>query len=193
MSNIEMEMIVAVAQNNVIGDTTTNQLLWHLPEDLSRFYRLTKGQVVIMGRKTFDSLPLGKLPHRINIVLTHSPHPQPLELMTQQQNEPTNTPIYFVTFSMLWELLSHIVEKKIFVIGGSSIYKLLFPFCSVIHYTLADIAPVGNVSFPFSREELTNASSLVEYEPASAAAEDNWNTSTHTESLRYKYITYHLK
>jgi dihydrofolate reductase len=180
-----MEMIVAVAKNNVIGESHTNQLLWHLPEDLSRFYRLTKGQVVIMGRKTFDSLPLGKLPHRINIVLTHTPVLDEFERMETT----LTTPIYFVTVSMLWEVLSHLVDKKIFVIGGSSIYKLLFPLCSVIHYTLVDLEPVGDVLFPFSREELTQASDLIKYEPD----EESWKTSTTTESFNYQYITYYLK
>jgi dihydrofolate reductase len=191
MPNVEMEMIVAVAQNNVIGDSQNNQLLWHLPEDLSRFYRLTKGQVVIMGRKTFHSLPLGKLPHRVNIVLTHVP-----VLDNVQHREETTTPIYFVTVSMLWEVLLHVGDKKIFVIGGSSIYKLLFPFCSVIHYTLVDLEPVGDVLFPFSRDDLRNASSLVAYEPVEAtasAAEESWYTSTTITPVRYKFITYYLQ
>jgi dihydrofolate reductase len=189
-----MEIIVAVAQNDVIGDSHTNQLLWHVPADLSRFYRMTKGQVVIMGRKTFESLPLGKLPHRINVVLTHH---IPV-LNNFECKEPTSTttttPIFFVTFSMLWDVLSQVGEKKIFVIGGSAIYKLLLPFCSVIHYTLVDLQPVGDVLFPMSRDELHHASSRVEYEPdaagAAATEEESWYTST--ESVRYKFITYHL-
>ncbi len=177
-------MIVAVAQNNAIGDSHTNQLLWHLPEDLSRFYRLTKGHVVIMGNKTYQSLPNGKLPHRINLVLTHSP---PADSLHQPLLEPTNSPVYFVTLDQLSATLSHILEKKIFVIGGSSIYKLLFPFCSVIHYTLVDVEPVGDVLFPFSREELTHLSvTTIDSE------NETWQTSTR-EGIRYRHITYHLK
>ena len=62
-------MIVAVAQNGVIG--RDNQLIWHLPNDLKQFKRLTTGHPIIMGRKTFESI--GKpLPNRTSIVITRS-------------------------------------------------------------------------------------------------------------------------
>jgi dihydrofolate reductase len=66
-----VSMIVAIGKNRVIGKS--NILLWHLPEDLKRFKRLTLGHPVIMGRKTFDSIVgmLGKpLPGRTNVVIT---------------------------------------------------------------------------------------------------------------------------
>ena len=64
---IILSHIVAVSQNNVIG--LKNKLPWHIPEDLKYFYNTTKNKVVIMGRKTFQSL--GKaLPDRLNVVLT---------------------------------------------------------------------------------------------------------------------------
>ena len=62
-----LSIIVAKAKNNIIGKD--NKLLWHLPEDLKRFKKLTTGHVIIMGRKTFESL--GKiLPNRKHIVFT---------------------------------------------------------------------------------------------------------------------------
>ena len=65
-----LSIIVAKAQNNVIGKN--NQLLWHLPEDLKRFKELTTGHVIIMGRKTFESI--GKiLPNRKHIIFSQNP------------------------------------------------------------------------------------------------------------------------
>ena len=61
-------IIVAVAKNNAIG--LDNQLLYRLPNDLKRFKALTTGHTIVMGRKTFESLPKGALPNRRNIVLS---------------------------------------------------------------------------------------------------------------------------
>ena len=65
-----LSIIVAVANNNVIGKDNT--LIWHLPEDLKRFKRLTTGHTIIMGRKTFESLG-GILPDRKHIILSRNP------------------------------------------------------------------------------------------------------------------------
>ena len=66
-----ISIIVAIAENNAIGKD--NKLLWYLPDDLKRFKRLTTGHPVIMGKKTFESLPIKPLPNRTNIVLTDVP------------------------------------------------------------------------------------------------------------------------
>ena len=65
----KLTLIAAIDQNRVLGKD--NQLIWHLPEDLKRFKRLTTGHAIIMGRKTFESI--GRpLPHRLNIVISQS-------------------------------------------------------------------------------------------------------------------------
>lgn len=65
----EIVLVAAIAENNAIGKD--NQLLWHLPEDLKRFKKITSGHIVVMGRKTFDSI--GRpLPNRKNIVVTRN-------------------------------------------------------------------------------------------------------------------------
>ena len=65
-----ISIIAAVAENRAIGKN--NDLLCHLPADLKRFKALTSGHTVIMGRRTFESLPNGALPNRDNIVITSS-------------------------------------------------------------------------------------------------------------------------
>ena len=63
----KFSMIVTCSKNGMIGKD--NKLLWHLPNDLKRFKSLTTNKIVIMGRKTFESLPKGPLPGRLNIIL----------------------------------------------------------------------------------------------------------------------------
>lgn len=63
-------IIVAIAENNAIGNK--GELVYHIPADLKRFKALTTGHTVLMGRKTFQSLPKGALPNRRNIVLTRN-------------------------------------------------------------------------------------------------------------------------
>ena len=65
---MNLTLIAAVAKNHVIGKD--NDLVWHLPDDFKHFKELTKGHHVIMGRKTFESMPAGPLKNRINIVIT---------------------------------------------------------------------------------------------------------------------------
>ena len=64
-------IIVAIADNNAIGNN--NELLWHIPTDLKRFKKLTSGHQVLMGKRTWESLPIKPLPNRENIVLTDIP------------------------------------------------------------------------------------------------------------------------
>src|SRR6056300_41081 len=68
-SSKEITLIAAASENNVLGKD--NQLIWHLSEDLKRFKQLTLGHAVIMGRKTFESMPKA-LPNRTNIILTRN-------------------------------------------------------------------------------------------------------------------------
>jgi dihydrofolate reductase len=168
-----MELIVAVSQNGIIGNSDNNSMLWNIPEDLSMFYNLTKNNVVIMGNNTYKSLPNGKLKNRINVVLTKN-----IEFY-KKEIEPD---LFFIEFSQIWELLERFTEKKIFVIGGSSIYRLFFPFCSVIHYTLVNLECIGNVSFPFSIEYIKNKSNF---------SESEWKISK--AGIQYKYITFYIK
>jgi hypothetical protein len=74
--DIPYELIVAMNEEGVIGITDASgrqKIPWHLPEDLQHFKEKTSGHIVVMGRKTFDSLPNGPLPNRLHIVLTRTP------------------------------------------------------------------------------------------------------------------------
>ena len=122
--NRNLNIIVCMAKNRAIG--RNNQLLYHLRNDLKRFKALTTGHTVIMGRRTFESLPKGALPNRRNIVLTHRPQQWP------------NTEVY----TSLDDALSHCADnEEVFIIGGSSVYHEALPFARKLFLTLVDHSP----------------------------------------------------
>lgn len=120
-----MNLIVAFDQNYIIGDK--NKLPWKVPEDLAFFKETTESHIVIMGRKTFESLP-SPLKSRINIVITNS------------QDTPTDTSsVYYRSMHSVFPLLDELSitypEKKVFVIGGSQIYDAFFSYINTFYFT----------------------------------------------------------
>lgn len=119
-------LIAAVADNGAIG--RNQQLLCHLPNDLKHFKTLTSGHTVVMGRRTFESLPKGALPNRRNIVLTHNPG--------------LSWPGVEVVHS-LDEVASLLSDERIFIIGGATLYNETINradtlYITHIHHTFAD-------------------------------------------------------
>ena len=128
-----LSIIVAVARNNVIGKD--NKLIWHLPEDLKRFKRLTSGKNIIMGRKTFESL--GRiLPDRKHIILCND----------MEMNIDDDRVIVLDDISKLDSYINS--DEENFVIGGATIYKLLMPLCDKLYITHIDKEFEGDVYFP---------------------------------------------
>ena len=128
-----LSIIVAKAKNNIIGKD--NALIWHLPEDLKRFKKLTTGHTIIMGRKTFESL--GRvLPNRHHIILCND-----AEMNIDNENVEILEDI-----SMLDKYINDTEEH--FVIGGATMYKLLMPKCSKMYITEINQDFEGDVSFP---------------------------------------------
>ena len=124
-----MQAIAAMSLNRVIG--RAGQIPWHLPEDFQWFKRMTTGQVVLMGRRTFESL--GKpLPNRTNVVLTRR---GPIAGVT--------------TLRDLAELsASHFAPREIFVIGGAEIYAQLLPRCTDLYLSVVLREVAGDAFFP---------------------------------------------
>lgn len=127
-----ISIIVAVSEDWGIGKG--NELLWHIPEDLKRFKKLTFGNSLIMGKKTWESLPRKPLPGRKNIVLTDDPR----ELIE-----------FSITAYSLEDALSKCEKKdEIFVIGGGSVYRQFMPITDRLYIThIHKIAP-ADVFFP---------------------------------------------
>lgn len=114
-----LELVVAVAENDVIG--RGNQLPWHLPADLKHFKSLTLGKPILMGRKTYESI--GKaLPGRTNIVLSRSASFSPGDCI--------------IVDSLDAARAAAGAQPALMVIGGSEIYRQCLPLASRIHLTL---------------------------------------------------------
>jgi dihydrofolate reductase len=115
-----VSIIVAAAQNGVIG--RQNQLIWHLPNDLRQFKRLTVGHPILMGRKTFESI--GKpLPGRTSIIISRNQEFQITGCVTVS------------TLEKALEAARQTGTDEAFVIGGAEIYRLALPLTDRIYLT----------------------------------------------------------
>ena len=125
-----LSIIVAVAENGVIGDKNT--LLWHISEDLKHFKALTTGHPVLMGRKTYESI--GRpLPNRTNVVITH----QAIEI-----------PGCRVVHSLDEALALFGPDEELFVIGGGEIYAQALPRAERLYLTRVFHNYEGDTRFP---------------------------------------------
>lgn len=114
-----IHIIVAIGNNNEIG--YQNQLLCHLPADLKHFKELTSGHTILMGRKTWDSLPKKPLPNRRNIVISRNFN---LQLEGAEVFSSPNAALETVK-----------IGEEVFIIGGEQIYKLFINQADIIHLT----------------------------------------------------------
>lgn len=132
-------IIAAIDKNNALG--FQNRLLFYLPDDLKRFKALTTGHTVVMGRKTFDSLPKGALPNRRNIVLSRS-----TKLVLPGAE----------VYASLEEALKHCADdEQVFIMGGASVYKQAMPLADRLYMTEIDAeAAEADVYFPAIDHEL---------------------------------------
>jgi dihydrofolate reductase len=126
-----ISIIVAIARNGAIG--YNGDLVYHLPADMKRFKALTTGHTVLMGRKTFQSLPKGALPNRRNIVLT--------------RQEGASFPGAEV-YPSIEEALRHCTpQEKVYVIGGAQIYRQALPLADELEITLVHDTPLKADTF----------------------------------------------
>jgi dihydrofolate reductase len=167
--------IAAMSLNRVIG--AGNKIPWHLPEDFKWFKKMTTGNVVLMGRKTFESL--GKpLPNRQNLILTRHPrqlirqhpavfgeykewrggrsikqHPYQMHFTRLDGNRREDIRI----FRSLSLLDPEEFKVDIFVCGGAQIYEQLLPRCSDLYLTLVQRECEGDAFFPRFEDQFTLA------------------------------------
>jgi dihydrofolate reductase len=123
-------IIAAKSKNDVVG--VDGKLPWHLPEDLKRFKSLTHGNIIVMGRKTYESI--GKpLPGRTNIILTKKK-----DYLAEG----------CLVYNNPQDILSIFEKNNIFIIGGADIWKLFWNIADKIELTLIDKDFDGDVFFP---------------------------------------------
>ena len=127
-----ISIIVAIAENYAIGKD--NDLLWHIPADMKRFKALTLGHPVIMGKKTWLSLPKRPLPGRKNIIIT---------------DDPSDCFEGCIMVHTIDEALAQVVPgEESFVIGGASVYKQFYSLAGKLSLTIVNKEFKGDVFFP---------------------------------------------
>ncbi|MCI5727078.1 MAG: dihydrofolate reductase [Clostridium sp.] len=157
-----ISIIVAISKNNVIGKD--NKLLWNIPEDLKHFKEITLNSKIIMGRKTFESLP-GILPKRQHIILT------------KNKNYKVNSKEVKIVYDFK-TIISDFYDsdEEVFIIGGGEIYNLFINYCKKLYLTKIDAIFNGDTFFPnFDLNKFT----IVEESP-------NYVSSS---NISYKYLT----
>lgn len=132
---MSISLIAAVAENGAIGKD--GGLPWHIPEDLKRFKKLTLGKVVVMGRKTYESVVArlgGPLPQRTNVVIS------------RQKNY--SVPAGVFSFGSPDEAFERFRNKDIFVIGGGQIYAQTMSRADTLYVTHIARSVDGDTHFP---------------------------------------------
>jgi len=134
-----VSMIAAIGEGRTLGKN--NDLLWRIPDDLKRFRTLTTGHVVVMGRKTHESI--GKpLPNRTNIVVTRDPSWQADSI---------------VVASSIEEAIAKAkeIDSEVFIIGGGQIYEQALPLTDRLCLTLIDATKDADIYFPAYEDQFT--------------------------------------
>ncbi|MDP3540681.1 MAG: dihydrofolate reductase [Azonexus sp.] len=142
----EIVIIAAVAKNGVIGKD--NQLLWNIPEDMAHFKALTQGHTVLMGRKTWESLParFRPLPGRRNIVIS--------------RQKDYSAPGAQLAHSLEAGIALASTGDTVFVIGGAEIYEQAMAVADRLELTEIEQSPEGDAWFPkFSPEKWRKSTS----------------------------------
>ncbi|MES2884289.1 MAG: dihydrofolate reductase [Pseudomonadota bacterium] len=160
MATAPLNLIVAHDENHLIG--RDGDLPWRLPNDLKHFKALTLGQTVLMGRKTWESLPRRPLPGRDNRVLTRS---------ADYAAEGA------AVFTDLAVALAAPAQGELFVIGGAALYRLCLPLATRLYITEVQTSGDGDTHFPpYSRADYREIAR--ERHPADA-----------THAVAYSFVT----
>ncbi len=160
-----ISIIVAVAENNAIGKG--NKLLWHISDDLKRFKRLTTGHPVVMGKKTYESLPVKPLPNRTNVVISDIEG----ELIKGCE----------MAYSIEEAIEKCPDNEESFIIGGGSVYRQFMPFADKLYITKVHKAFDADTFFPEINE---NEWQLIERKETEPDENNDFN---------FSYLTYTRK
>ncbi len=150
--------IVAFDENYIIGDGIN--MPWHLPADLKHFKQITTGHTIVMGRKTFQSLPKGALPNRRNIVLSHQPDYKLMDAEVVHSIDELQTKV--------------VTESEVFIIGGAQIYRLFMPLVKKIYTTQIHHTFNASVYFPLKNFSQWH---LLEKQDFTKDEKNKWNYS----------------
>ena len=143
-----LSIIAAMSDNGVIG--RDNRLPWRMPADLARFKRLTMGKPILMGRRTWESLP-GLLPHRTHVIVTRNSD-------------------YRVAGGHVVHSLEEAIDRfgdaeELMVVGGENLYRQTLPLASRMYLTLIHGEFAGDTHFPQWRQDEWRETGRIDHEP----------------------------
>ena len=136
-SSLQLDVALIVAQDFLGNIGWNNQLLWRCKEDMQWFREKTTGHVVVMGRKTFESMMSKPLKNRVNIVISST-------LEQPEDNSYYVVPSPAAAVAKYVDLLLKEGQKTLFVIGGGKIYKELAVLCTTLYRTLFHVSCIGD-------------------------------------------------
>jgi len=148
-----LNIIAAIGKGRELG--LAGELLWHLPDDMRRFKEITTGHPVIMGRKTWESLPekFRPLPNRTNIVVTRQITYKAEGAIVTKSLEAARA-----------ETVQAPGANEVFIIGGGELYRDALPFTDRLYLTLIDAAAEADTFFPPYEKEFAKLISKESHE-----------------------------
>ncbi len=158
-----ISLIAAIGKNRELG--LGDKLLWRLPEDMRRFKEITTAHPVIMGRKTWESIPqmYRPLPDRTNIVVTH------------QAGYVANGAVVVASLEEARAAAARALgADEVFIIGGGEIYKEALPFTDRLYLTIVDAVTEADTFFPAYEKDFTKIIS---------------DESGESNGLKYRWVT----
>lgn len=155
----KINLIFAASLDGFIGKDGT--IPWDVPEDLTRFKELTQGHYLVMGRKTWESLPVRPLKGRSSIVLSHTSNFKDFH-KASESNHPL--PVFFN------ECKQDPSEKIYWVIGGETVLSAALPYADAVYETLVDTIAAGDTRGPTVAE-------IMEHDFVAECESSQWNTS----------------
>lgn len=172
-----------VYQDNLFYIGKNNDLLFHIPEDLKRFYNLTKNKIVVMGMKTYESLPQKPLKNRINIVFTRN---SILHNLPDNPNELEQNKVYYTNLLIFREFFVASLLENIFIIGGEDIYNLFLKYENVnpVKLYLTQI-------FPDKKLEIDDSYRTI-LKPTSKYVLNECSDVFRINECSFRYLTYEL-
>jgi dihydrofolate reductase len=139
---MKVSIIVAIGKNREMGKN--GKIPWHISEDFKRFKQITLGHPVIMGRKTWESLPVKPLPNRYNIVITRDSEFKPTGAIVCNSIENAINKAQ----EMLKQVQHDTKEEEVFIIGGGQIFEQAMPLVNKLYLTIIDRNFDADIFFP---------------------------------------------
>lgn len=149
-----ISMIAAIGPKGELG--LDNKLLWHIPEDLLNFKKITMGKMIVMGRKSFESI--GRpLPRRENVVITRDLNFRPEGVTV------LNDPMLVFDLALAREEESGNEEFEVMIIGGGEIYKFFYPYAQRIYLSQVKYSGPADTFFPEINKEEWHETTSTEF------------------------------